>query len=85
MPRVIYRKSALKALARMPRKTALAFRDSLNRIAQGDCEGLDIRKLTGRPGMRLRIGQYRALYEIRNEDDTLVLVLVIGPRGKVYK
>lgn len=40
--------------------------------------------LKGRPGWRIRVGDYRVIYEI--EDDVLLIEIVrIGHRGKVYR
>lgn len=42
------------------------------------------RKRVGQPGFRLRIGDWRVVYEL--EDDRLVVLVVrIAPRGQVYK
>ena len=42
------------------------------------------KKLVGQPGFRLRIGDWRVVYEL--EDDRLVVLVVrIAPRGQVYK
>lgn len=37
-----------------------------------------------KPRYRLRIGRYRAVYEI-DDKDTVIVILFIGPRGDVYK
>ena len=46
--------------------------------------GLDVVKLTGRPGYRLRIGKYRAVFE-RNDTELIILVIDIDSRGEIYK
>ncbi|MFQ5421928.1 MAG: type II toxin-antitoxin system RelE/ParE family toxin, partial [Anaerolineae bacterium] len=33
---------------------------------------------------RLRVGDYRVLYEVKN-DQLIILVLKIAPRGEVYR
>ncbi len=44
----------------------------------------DARKLAGRDGYRLRVGDWRVLYQI--EDRRLVIVvLAVKPRGDAYK
>ena len=46
--------------------------------------GLNIKKLEGREGFRLRIGGYRAIY--RRLNDTMVIdVINVGSRGDIYK
>lgn len=43
-------------------------------------------KLTGfdPPAWRLRIGEYRIVYEI-HDDELLILVVNVAPRGEVYR
>jgi mRNA interferase RelE/StbE len=41
------------------------------------------KKLSARPVWRIRIGDYRVIYEI-NDDCLLVLVITIGHRKEVY-
>ena len=41
----------------------------------------DVRDLVGRPGKRLRVGDFRVIFE---ENDTEITVTRVGPRGKVY-
>lgn len=40
-------------------------------------------KLTARPGYRIRVGEYRVIYDVDDQVVT-VRVLRIGPRGEVY-
>jgi len=42
------------------------------------------RRLTGRPGWRIRVGPYRVIYEI-NDGDSTVTVLHVGHRRDVYR
>jgi mRNA interferase RelE/StbE len=84
MYEVRYKKSAAKALMRLPHKIASQFALAFRQLAQGDTQGLDVKKLQGRDGYRLRMGGYRALYRVM--DDVLVIeVVAIGSRGGVYK
>ncbi|MDR3556621.1 MAG: type II toxin-antitoxin system RelE/ParE family toxin [Syntrophobacteraceae bacterium] len=41
------------------------------------------RKLSGRDAWRIRIGDYRVIYEI-NDDAPLVLVVSVGHRREIY-
>jgi mRNA interferase RelE/StbE len=44
----------------------------------------NLKRLHGRDGYRLRVGDWRVLYEL--QDDRLVmLVLEVGPRGGIYR
>lgn len=84
MYEVVYRKQAAKALRKMPKPLMQRFVNAFHTLAQGQRRGLDISRLTGREGYRLRIGDWRALYRIE-EARLIIEVLRIGPRGDVYK
>ncbi len=84
MYQLIYKKEALKALRKMPANTATAFRDNFERIAKGETEALDIKPLSGSPYYRLRIGDYRGIYEV-DGGAVKTIVLTVKPRGDVYK
>ncbi len=71
----------MKALRRMPVKTSAAFLKAFERIEAGDDHGVDLKKLSGREGFRLRIGQYRAIYTYETE----VIVVDAGPRADIYR
>jgi mRNA interferase RelE/StbE len=43
----------------------------------------NLTKLQGRDGYRLRVGDWRVIYEL-HDDRLVMLVLEIGPRGGVY-
>lgn len=76
------RKSAAKALRKMPRHISARFFDAFDKIEAGDESGLDIKTLRGRNGyLRLRIGTYRAIYSV----DMELIVIRVGSRGDVYK
>ena len=84
MGRVIYKKAASKVLEKMPQALRRRFQSAFHRIAEGSTEGLDIRKLEGREGYRLRMGQYRGLYRIDTHGQCIVVVK-IKSRGDAYK
>ncbi len=79
-----YKKSAAKALVKLPAKISLQFIEAFENLAVDNSVQLDIKKLRNREGFRLRIGHYRALYRVLN--DVLVIeVLDLGSRGDIYK
>ncbi|AEF98662.1 type II toxin-antitoxin system RelE family toxin [Methylomonas methanica] len=84
MYRVIYRKTAAKALLKMPHRAAEQFKEAFEQMAINDEDGLDIKKLEGREGFRLRIGGYRAIY-LKLNDVLIIEVLKVGSRGDIYK
>lgn len=42
------------------------------------------KKLSGRPGWRIRVGSYRVIYEI-HDDKLLILVVAVGHRREIYR
>jgi len=84
MSRVVYKKKALKAIGKMPKKITGQFFNAFDKLADNKEEGLDVKKLRSREGYRLRIGHYRAIYTI--DDEQLILLLLdAGPSGGIYK
>lgn len=80
---IIYSPQARKALRKMQPKTASRIVDAMELIAEDpDRRDLDIKSLQGRDGYRLRIGDWRVIYDI---DGYVIDVERIGPRGDVYK
>jgi mRNA interferase RelE/StbE len=84
MYQVVYKKKATKALLKMPTAIAAKFKAAFYAIADDQSEHLDIKALEGLSGFRLRIGSYRAVYEIDN-GRLIVTVFNIGSRGDIYK
>jgi mRNA interferase RelE/StbE len=85
MYRILFTKQADKALRKMPRNTAQLIREKLDQLAQNPyARNPNMVRLQGRPGYRLRVGDWRIIYEV--EDDRLIIfVLRIAPRGGVYR
>lgn len=80
-----YKKTALKGLWKMPPNQRQRMVAALQAVAEDSRRAdLDVRPLTNRPGYRLRIGQWRAIYRV-DEAEIVVLVLDIGARGDIYK
>jgi mRNA interferase RelE/StbE len=82
---VRYQKRALKALRRIQPKLAANFTARLEAIASAPHEAHpNVKKLSGADGLRLRIGDWRAIYWINTVTNELI-VETIEPRGGVYK
>jgi mRNA interferase RelE/StbE len=82
---VMFTKSADKALWTMPREVAQRIRHRLDGIAEDPyTDHPDVTKLQNRPGYRLRVRDWRVIYEIEG-DRLIILVLKIGLRGEVYR
>ena len=81
---VQFRKEALRFLERQDEKTAGRILEKIKELAKDPyAPNNNVKKLTGRDGYRLRIGNIRAIYDIY--DKVLVIdVLEIGFRGAIY-
>jgi len=81
---VIFTKQADRTLRKLPRNIAMLIRAKIDEIAANPCgQHNNVTKLTGRDGYRLRVGDWRVLYELQDEQ-IILLVVKIGPRGSVY-
>ncbi|MEN8179690.1 MAG: type II toxin-antitoxin system RelE/ParE family toxin [Pseudomonadota bacterium] len=82
---VIYKKAALKGMKKMPKETKESMVTAFDKLSiDPDRQDFDVKKLTGREGYRLRIGQWRAIYH-RDNGKLVLLVVNAGPRGDIYK
>lgn len=85
MYKVTFTTQAAKSLLKMHRNTANLIREKLEQLAIDPfASNPNAKKLQGRPGYRLRVGDWRVIYEI-NKDEVLIIVMKIAPRGEVYK
>lgn len=83
MLRIVYARSAAKASLRLPTRVAQAVEQRLAMLAEDPTRvDVDVKRLVGRPGLRLRVGDWRVIYEVEGETLT---VLRIAPRGDVYR
>jgi mRNA interferase RelE/StbE len=74
---------AQKELAQLPSTQYVRLRDAIRELVQ-DPRPFGCLKLTGREGWRLRVGDFRVVYEIDDKQQT-VTVLHIGHRRDVYR
>ncbi|MEP7199866.1 MAG: type II toxin-antitoxin system RelE/ParE family toxin [Chloroflexota bacterium] len=74
---------AQKELERLPAGTYERARDAIRALGQ-EPRPPGCLKLSGRDGWRIRIGDYRFIYEIEDQQHT-VTVLHIGHRRDVYR
>lgn len=78
-----YTSAALRVLRRIPRNTADLIRRKVEEVAEAPLEARNVKALKGRDAYRLRVGDWRVIYEIDN--GVLVLIVIdIGPRGGIY-
>lgn len=67
----------------MPTNAARLIRGKLDQLVEDPMRASNVKPLKGRPGYRLRVGDWRVLYELDHANRRLV-VLDIGSRGSVY-
>jgi len=81
--RVILTKSVQKELDRLPNDVA---RRILTRLAglETNPRPADVKKLKGREAWRIRVGDYRVIYEIHDRMLQIV-VITVGHRREVYR
>lgn len=83
--KLIELKPATKALAKIQPAKAKQIRRKMQAIAQDPYgEHNNAKPLKGETFYRLRVGQYRVFYEIRNQE-LVVLMLDVQPRGSAYQ
>lgn len=85
MYRLTIRRHAIKALLKMPVQDSRRVREDLKKLAERpDRRDIDVARLRGRPGFRLRVGGWRVICE-RDDEAREIRILRIGSRGDVYK
>ena len=85
MYEILFTKQAHKVIRRMPRNTAKRIRGKIEQLAEDPyAANPNAKKLKGREGYRLRVGDWRIIYEL-GEDELIILVLRIAPRGEAYR
>ena len=86
MYKIIFSKKADKALRKMPRNIALNISKKIKELADNPHKMRNIKKLTNHPGYRLRVGDWRIVYTVHeNENELLVHIVNVKTRGEVYK
>ncbi|MEJ2749038.1 MAG: type II toxin-antitoxin system RelE/ParE family toxin [Anaerolineae bacterium] len=85
MYKVTYTRQAERSLLKLPRSIVLRLREKIEQLALDPyAQHNNVTKLQNRDGYRLRVGDWRVIYEI-NDGELIVLVLKIAPRGSVYR
>ena len=82
MRQVVFTRAAEKALRRIPANTANTILSKIKQYA-ADPKSLanNVKKLRGRRGLRLRVGDWRIIFD---DDGTVLAILDIGPRSGIY-
>jgi mRNA interferase RelE/StbE len=74
---------AHKELATLPKENYERLKTAISSLAEM-ARPRGCQKLTGREGWRLRVGNYRVIYEIDDHEQT-VTVLHVGHRRDIYR
>ena len=78
-----YSRTALKALRAIPVKMAARIIEKVEQYAADPAsQSNNLKKLHGRDGYRLRVGNYRVIFD---ETGSVIEVLDIGIRGNIYE
>lgn len=76
---------ARRDLKRLDRTTQGRILAALKKLGNDPfAAGADVKKMTGSSAYRLRVGDYRVVYEVRQRE-VLVTVIEIGHRRDVYR
>ena len=78
MFKIIYSKKAVKFLKKQDKPTQKRL---VNAISKLPLEG-DIKKLQGTDGYRLRVGNFRVVFDVNG---IIIDIIDIGNRGQIYK
>jgi len=76
-------RQAQKVLARLPQNSYERVRDAIFSLKQNP-RPYGCLKLTEREGWRIRIGDYRVIYDI-DDDNKIITILDIGSRQNIYR
>lgn len=79
------KKQAKKKLESLPRNVRAKLTDKINELGYNpDDPILDIKKLVGEPYFRLRVGEWRIIFD-RRDHLKILSIERIKPRGDAYK
>lgn len=82
MKQVVFRAPALRTLARIPRNEAERIRQKIYQYAADPAAlKMNVKKLQGRQGFRLRVGNWRVIFD---ENGDVLEVLEVDSRGSIY-
>ncbi len=78
MFQINYSKKAIKFLKKQDKSTQLRIVTAISKLPTSG----DIKRLQGTKGYRLRVGDYRVLFDVNG---LIIDIIEIGPRGQIYK
>ena len=81
--KIAFKPSVKKDLRGIPRHDVERILNSIEGLSENPLPQ-NARSLTGRDAFRLRVGRYRVIYAVDNEQ-VVILIIKIGHRGCVYR
>lgn len=82
MKEITYSRAATKTLSRIPADVARRIMAKVDQYAADPASlANNVKALTGRDGIRLRVGDWRVIMD----DGVVLFVIEIGPRGSIYE
>lgn len=81
--RIVIKKSAAKEIERIEKKDRIRIIEKIRSLAE-DPHPVGSKKLSGQEKYRIRQGNYRILYQVKNEE-LIINVVKVGHRRDIYK
>ena len=82
---IVMRRQAQKKLQSLPRDERIRLAEKINQLGDNpDDPALDTKRLSGVPLYRLRVGDWRIIYD-RQDAVQIIAIEKIKPRGDAYK
>ena len=83
--KLVIKKQAKKKLAGLPAALRARIAEKITWLGQNpDDPRLDVKNLAGRPHYRLRVGDWRIIFD-RDDCIKIISIEALKPRGDVYK
>mgnify|MGYP003818135963 CR=1 FL=1 len=84
--KVIFSGEAERSLKNLEKSTIRRIFTALHQLSERPFENPNTKKMKGKEGnyYRLRVGNYRIIYEIK-DNELIIYVVRLGPRGDIYK
>lgn len=79
-----FTRQAIKALRKMSAHEAAFIRSKIRELAVNPFAVPNVKNLVERPGYRLRIGDWRVIFEVA-QDELVISILKIAQRGGAYR
>ena len=82
---VVIRRQAQKKLQSLPRPERARIAEKIHQLGlDPDNPALDVKRLQGEPHFRLRVGDWRLIFD-RQDAVRVIAIELIKPRGDAYK